>query len=384
MIRAAFLLGLLLTSTTQAQHAGHGAHPVLPSQNLQLHVRLDPAGGGNPVSIEVPLDLPSPTNAAELDRELSLPAPFPTIRLGAYLPSAILEQQVEAENGSGGTAAIELSVEGPTQAYQRWLIAGDDRRNQLTSLIGTWRYAAVADDAGRDLLFEQFKTERTENPKLWIRPDGASSFTEMEVKPGLRLDFDGRPGSVMIKEFYPHFAISGRKGEPENRSDLRINPAALVEIRRGERTEQRWVFAKFPDYQSESATRLPVEVTLNCPVDRRRDVPDYVVVSVGGSRHELFARVGGRHSVRPIDLDRPVPVDGTQYAFRVVRFVPSGRLVEAYRSHSGKGGVPALLVEIGGATTWLTMGKRGVLSTQAGSITFAFGPVVLAASGGHK
>jgi hypothetical protein len=150
-----------------------------------------------------------------------------------------------------------------------------------------------------------------------------------------------------------------------------------VEIERDGVTEARWVFAKFPGFQSREGERLPYQVALDCPAESANDVPDFVLVTIGRQTNEVWQRDAGGTTSRPLVQDDAIAISRSQYRFRVTNFVPNARMVEEYRSvEKGKGG-PALAIEYSDATgtpatLWLELGHNRTVATPAGSMIVSF------------
>jgi hypothetical protein len=378
-----FLFGLG-TVESRAQPAGHGFHPAMPDQEFTLQCRLEPTSG-EPLAVEAPLPLQSLLAPTELDLPVALPSPGPGVRVKRYLPRAVLEQSVVAEDGPNARPAVELSIEGPSQSYRRWLLADDAERNRLMSFIGTWRYMAVQDHQQREALLQQFKEELTRAPVLRMGAGGGGEARSLPARPGEQLTFDQAGCRVRVIQFYPHYGIDATAKSPKNLSDRRINPAALVEIERGAAREERWVFAKFPDFKTASS-QIPLVITLECPLETQGNSPDFVLVTIGRSKHEIWKRHQGRTSEHVLGIDEKVEVPGSPYTFRLTRFVPAGRLTEQYVQANEQGTVSALQVEVreqGGSSQifWLESGKQRTVPIPDGLLLMAFGPRAKAA--GH-
>jgi hypothetical protein len=378
LIRCSAALGVLLISgVALAQTSEHHAHPPMPDQRYSLHCRLD--GGAEPAVVDVSLNIPTAVAPAELDQPVSVPSLERPLLVKRYLPRARLEQEVVADEGSGARPGVLLSIDGPTQSYQRWLLAGDAKRNRLISLVGTWRYQSVANQNERNELFRQFEEELTRAPVLRVSRLDGSDLRILPAGPGTDQDLEDLKCSVRVLSFYPHFTMDKETAKPANRSDKRVNPAALVEIEHQGRKEQRWLFAKFPDFKATKRENLPYRVTLDCPLEPTGTTPDFVLVLIGGDVHEVWTRFRGAIREQQIVVGEQVSVPGSQYSFRIARFIPSGRLVEQYRPAEGKGGVPALLIDTAGVArsqglVWLQMGDKRVIDTEAGSLELWFGP----------
>ncbi len=374
-VLGAILLGCAFAA---GQTPGHGGHPLMPNQELFLQCRIGRGAGAR--VIDTPLALTTYGTARVLDQPVALPPPFEPLRIKRYLTRAVLRQRARPAAGPGARPLVLLALKGPTQSYERWLVAGDDERNRLISFIGTWRFMRVDPGEHRDKLLEAFAGELTRPPMLIVsRPDGtgAQRVPAQEHTPH---ELEDLGGSVVVREFFPHFAFDEKQGHPVNRSDKRINPAALVEIRVGERVEQRWVFAKFPKFNS-GKNPLPLQVRLDCPVEPQRPVPDFALVAVGGKTLELWTRHEGTCRAKKLAVDEAVQVPGSSYAFRVARFLPAGELREQYAPGAGRDAVRVIEISYTGArgvadTLWLPMGKARNVKTARGELTLWFGPRV--------
>jgi hypothetical protein len=368
---------LLGPAVVRAQPAGHGSHPPLPNQEFYLQCRWQAAGA--PALIEAPVKLPSPSAPAELQQTVELPAPLAPLHLRRYLPQAVLEQKVVPADGPQAVQAVQLSVDGPKQSFQRWLMANDRERNRLISFIATWRYMYVADRAQRDELFTQFTEELTRPPRLLISRADGSDERELPVKVGDLHTLADLGCTLRIRDFHPHFGIDQNTAKPVNQSDKRLNPAVRVEVEYDGQKEERWAFARFPDFKMHESETLPFRVRLDCPLEQTRSTPDFAVVSIGDGVHEVWTRHADQTAARRVALDEPVEIAGSQYAFHIARFVPAGRLIENYRAGDGRGGTTALQLETTDAlgervAVWLPLGKQRVLSTAQGPLLVTFGP----------
>ncbi len=253
---------------------------------------------------------------------------------------------------------------------------------------------AVADKKQRDDLFVQFKSESTQPPKLIVSRMDRSGAQEVPVKEGLSRSLDELGCRVTVRRFFPHFAMDNETRKPTNLSKKRLNPAVLVDITYQGIQEQRWAFAKFPEFNTGEARNVPIRVMLDCPVDDTNGTPNFALVTTAARDHEVWTRHEGKITARPLALDDAVAIIGSQYNFRATRFVASGRLVERYRPAAGarfesRTSVPALKIEITDdlgerMPLWLELGKPRVISTPKGPLTLTFSSHRTAVPGEHK
>ncbi|MFQ5429747.1 MAG: hypothetical protein ACE5E1_05490 [Phycisphaerae bacterium] len=383
-----FAVGFVMgPASVAAVPPGHGSHPPMPGQRYYLQCRFE--GERKPILIEKPIRLASLAAPAKLDQAVELPEPLAALRLVEYLPQAVLEQRVVHIEAPGARPAVRISVDGPTQSIQRWLIADDAERNRLTSFIATWRYMAVNDEAARDALLDQFKHEFSRPPRLLIGDPDGGQHQAMPAQAGEMRAFEALHCTVRVEKFFSHYAMDESKRQPVNLSDQRINPAALVTIERNGRKEHRWVFAKFPKFGSNKKDTLPLKIVLDCPIDTTRPTPDFCLVTVGKTAHEVWTRNGTTHTQAVLTVGKKVAIPGTRYTFHVRQYEPAGELKETYRPAAVGGGAPALKVRFTAAPArptelWLRLGKPRIVHTAIGPMSVAFGPRPSRASGGHR
>jgi len=145
-----------------------------------------------------------------------------------------------------------------------------------------------------------------------------------------------------VKEFFPEFELDKKTKKPDNKSDRRTNPAALVEIDDQGKTEQRWVFAKYPEFRHEGSDVTPFHLVLDCPTQAVNPLPSYVIVTVAGKRQEVWSRSDGQAHAKVLGPEDRVPIPGTKLTFQIARFIASGKLTEAYVPTEERNSVAAL------------------------------------------
>ena len=371
------IVGVASTSPLLGQPPGHPVMSAGQDRALHLHCRLE--AKEDPVDLDVALALSSPAVESRLDQVVELPSPLPAIRVTRYLPRAERKQRFVADDGKEARCGIELSIDGPARSYQQWLIADDDERNRLISLIGTWRYMAVADKREREELFAQFKSELNRTPTLLIERNDGDQTRKLPAKAGVVRTFDDPGCTVLVKDFYPDFGIDTTTGKPHNQSDEYRNPAALLKLTFGGQTVERWVFARFPGFSRDKSQPSRFRITLDCPFERDSRLPDFALVTVGRSSHELWRHTGAKSTTRPIAIGERIEVPSSRHTFHIARFVPSGRLIEEFTPTERSSGVAALQIETKDPAghpiiIWRERGRSSVIPTVRGPLTVVFGP----------
>lgn len=353
------------------QPTGHGVHPPMPDAKLFLKVQLPLAQP--PMTKEVPLQLKTTFAAEALSQAIELPDSTLGLRAVRYLPAATMEQTATADENGASPPGIELAIEGPSQSFRRWLSADDPERNRLMSYIATWRYMAVTDAGQGDSLFRLFETEFTRPPTLHISDREGRRDVELVAEVGTTATSAELSAIVTVKQFFPDYAIDKATLEPSNQSDRRRNPAALVEIKKADKVEERWIFSKFPDFSHAGTARMPVRVTLDCPMETEGAAPDFAVVTLARSNHEVWTRAGGRAVRSPLSVDQSVNIPGSAYGFRLTAFVPSAKIVESFRPAEKGKGRPAVELAFKGESDaegrmWLEIGQTRRIPTPGGGV----------------
>lgn len=383
-ILAGFMVLVASPAALRAQ-MDHGHHPAFAQQRYALKVQFTE----NSVQkvIRAPIELKDATAAETLDQVVALPAPLPPLHVRAFLPSATLEQSVVPDPTGKAPAATLVSIEGPRQSIARWMVADDPQRNRLTSLIGTWRFMTVTDEQQHAQLYYDFQTEYSRSPRLQVAASADSTPTTITAEPGTIHDLPALGGRVRILDFYPHYALSKESGQPVNVSAKRVNPALHVELERYGVKEKRWVFAQFPDYRTGEPEVIPWRLTLDCPAEGKSPRPDVAIVLTRPDLWETWLRFADTTTAQAAEADQLVDLPGSQYAFRLRRMIPSGRLVERYKPTNAKNGVQAVRVDTMDAqgrdvTAWLIPQKPYIVPGKIGPITLTL-EIGLESGGSH-
>ncbi len=371
------LAACLACSVAVAQHsAGHGVHPPMPDAKLFVHARAAEAPSLS-AFVDVPLKIRSASSSQELAQAITLSDPPVAIRAVRYLPSGALRQDVSSDESGKSPPAIEVSIEGPSQSFRRWLLADDPERNRLISYIGTWRFMVVPDPGERDTLFKQFETELTRTPSVRIIAAGGDSWRELPLEVGQLQSIPELNCTMQVREFFTDYAMDRTALTPSNQSDRKKNPAAFVEIEYEGVKEARWVFAKFPDFTPAGGQSLPFRIVLDCPIEAGANTPDFAVVYVAGGGHEVWTRASGKTTATAAQADEKINIPGSQYAFRLLRTLASARLTESYTEAAPGKGSAAVEFEYPSADgiaarVWLGMGQFRRIATSQGALLLGF------------
>lgn len=160
------ILPLFAANALFAQHGEYNHQP--PRVNLQLifSYQLNTATG----TIREVINIEKQAQDGALNQTIVLGEGKGEIKLLRYLARASREQTMIADDTKQAQPALLLSIDGPTQSMQRWMIASHPQRNRLNSLIGKWRYFAIDDPSKRNEQLAQFENEYDRSASLLITP----------------------------------------------------------------------------------------------------------------------------------------------------------------------------------------------------------------------
>jgi hypothetical protein len=346
-------------------------------EKLYFECKLEVKGKEH--KVEVPINLLSPQLPARPDQEVKLPLGFPPIRLVQYLPWAKLKQSLVGDQGPFAGPAMIIDITGPELSYQRGLAVNDPVRNRMTSLIGFWKYFAASDQKDRDRLFKEYENELTRDPRLIVGRLDMGAAAEIPAEVGSTQVLKDLGCTIRIKAFYPTF-VAGQNAPPESTSKpvKRLNPAVRLEIEWDGNKEEWLVFSRFPEFNRTGEKKAPYTVRLDCPYEHRQRVPHFALVTIGKKRHEVWTRVGGKTTSRPLGPEDKVPIPGSKYTFRLSSFSPEARIKEDYELTKGKLGSTVLKARTTGiqgepTTIWLRYARPRTVHTKVGPMHLLFG-----------
>ena len=378
MLMISLVVSATFAATSLAQIDHCGMKLTIPQVETVFRYRFEAEGIDATKETRIELPQKVATAGAELSQVIELPETLGTITLRRYLQRAWPDQIVVPDVNGEASAAVELSFKGLSRSYKRWLIADDVQRNRLASMVGRWRYVATRNQAHRDRVFAEFKGERSRKPNLLVSGPDKSNPQAWTFEVGEKSALGTQGVSIRVLRFVESFTIDRETNEVTSASSEYNNPAVQIEFTDGDKSARRWVFAKFPDFNMHDGDAIAIHVRLDCPIHQANPQPDFVVVTIGDSSHEIWSRIKGSVAVIPVALGETVPVAETGYVFSITRFVPSGRLVETYLPSERSGAVTSLQVEFDDdkgttQTVWLEAGKPSTMTTNQGFLTLGFG-----------
>ena len=354
-----------------------GGDPHRPFK-LDLVFRCQEAG--NPAfDLQVDMAAPFPVKEADLEQVVELPGDLPAIRLRDFLPSAERTQRVEPVPEGAGQDAVEISITGSKYTYTPWLVAGDPARRRMNSLIGSWEYVTVGNQAERDRSYGVFSTLVEQSPTIIVGTVEGGERARYPAREPKEHQLEDLGYMIHVLEFLPHFT-STHAGEASSVSDKLVNPAVRVRIEKDGKQDERWVFARFPDYKKDDPARFPLIVRLDSRIEGGGTRPAFVVARTGDATFELWTRDQEECTSRPLPMGEKVAVPRSGYEFAIANHQPNGRLVEEYKTATHQvGALSVLRVEVPGEegpaeSVWLEVGKPATVVVGGRTLMLGFRP----------
>ena len=329
--------------------------------------------GGKAQVTDVPIRIPSPLIPWRPEQVVELPAPHPKITIKRYLPRAELTQTATPDPTGKAPPCIRLVLQNPNRTISRWLVAGDVRRSRMFSMIGSWRFSVAADDAQRSQLFEAYEREFFREPMVVLTPPGSTKPVRIPASAAEPKAVTLLGYTVRVKAFHPHFGPDPKTGKPTNISDRLVNPAALVEVERAGKTQECWVFSRYPQVHRKQIAGMPFQLDLDSPVEVGASRPRLHLVLIAGDRIEVWQRRGEAVLSAQLAQGKPLPVEGSNYTFRVEEILPAAGIQEDYEISRASRALAALRIQVAEPegepwSMWLQLGRQQALPGEGGVI----------------
>jgi hypothetical protein len=169
----------------------------------------------------------------------------PELRIAEYLPDGEVAVELR-EGGRSGVPGVEFRLGSPEQEVRDWLLAGDPRfgRKDLGPLEVEFRVV----DSGEALVgVEEVAAASDASVLISVDPEGVPVRIPVPASVGREVPC-GRGVVARVGRYLLRARMV--EGKLVDVASAAINPAAVVEIRVGERTEVHTVFANFSNFDA--------------------------------------------------------------------------------------------------------------------------------------
>jgi cytochrome c-type biogenesis protein CcsB len=328
---------------------------------------------------EVAFPLPRSTRLA--GRTLRAPSPgTPGIRIAEYLPDGTVSVALR-EGAANQPPGIEFLLASGEQHARAWLIADDPRfaRRDLGPVEVEFRRAAPG-----ELLGNAVGAGEIVDARVHVSPLDGGAAIHIPLPEDIGEEVPCGPGVVArVREYFLRARVVG--GELRELDSGEINPAAVVEIRAGSRTEVHTVFGRYPDFEMVDGrdSDAPPIAAVRMEASTRPAKPRIAILL--GPDHELRAQIvpaSGPSAVVPVAVGRSLPLAAIGLELQVKRLLANARPDFDVRpsTDAGRTGRSYLRLEAHldgtAGSLWLERGgaRRQAVLEGAGRIEATFGP----------
>jgi hypothetical protein len=287
----------------------------------------------------------------------------PGIRILDYIRDGAASRGL-GDGGDGGTPGIRFRVIGAGLHAHQWLIADNPsfERRDLGPAVVEFVIAR-----SREAFESRSPSEDSSGATLFVHRKDGGAPVRISLPASVGKEIPCGPGLVAKVE---KFLLRARlvNGELTDVSSADLNPAAIVEITAGGRTETHTVFSKYPDFNMVHARDKG-----ESPVERLRlDAPSLaskplVAIILGPDQqlHLQLSTAAGRDAAVPVSVGQSLALDELGFSLTVESFLESAK-PEIVVQPSPKGQETGntfiqLEASLGGKSEshWLALGSSG-------------------------
>ncbi len=299
-----------------------------------------------------------------------------------YLPDSRWAEKV-VNDAPQPQAAFEVSLSSGGVEDVTWVFLG--REASLGSMTVAFRTVADAAELEQLISSEPRAPEQSDG-KVRIEYAGTSYAFAIEDCSERAVALGVTGVTVRVLRYLPHATV-GPDNELLNSSPRPVNPAIEVEITHKGKTETRFAFARFPDFQKMHASEglKDLEVFLDLPATQAPLAPIEVFNGQGDDTYVRFAWEGTAPATRKIRIGEQVDSPWPDKHFTILRRFERARLVRSLVlvEPARKRRVPALHVRVSTSgesrNVWVQRDRSQTLTIGGSSYELAYGekPVAL-------
>ncbi len=300
----------------------------------------------------------------------------PGIRIVDYVRDGVASAGL-GEGGEGDAPGIRVFLAGQHLHAHPWLIAGHSRFGRRDLGPIEVEFVIVR---SREIFESRLLSGDPSGISLFVHRKDGEAPCRIPVPASVGQEIPCGPDMVTKVE---KFLLRARlvNGELMDVSDVDVNPAAVVEISSGGRTETRTVFSRFPDFESvharEKGESLVEKLVLDAPSLVSKPLVAIILGPDEGLHVQLSSAVG-REPALPVSVGQSVTLDTLGLGLELTSFLERAR-PEVIIQPSAKGretGNAFIRLEAGlGARSqsqWLGLGSSRKWTLDGREVEMAF------------
>jgi hypothetical protein len=302
----------------------------------ELVVKSDMKSAGFAIEITVP-DEDKP---AEIDKMYPIIGSAKKIKVERYFPNYQWKTVPQKYDGSGMVAEVKLS--GPRLDQTRWLTTEDAARSALTSPVGSVAIKKLySPENGQGVIDQLLKSGSL--GVISVKIDNESKLLQFVIKNKFQTKIPGTDYKLKILKYVPHYSIDKKSKKVFSQTDQHVNPAILVQISKGFKKYEQWVWAGAGSPHMKDT--LPYKVSFT-DFDLNLSKGRYVLVVGSSDNIWLISNDGKKNVSQPAEMGKSYPFTNDQYSFVVSQVLANTVLKDEWYNESDFLENPVLIVTI--------------------------------------
>ena len=302
----------------------------------ELVVKSDMKSAGFAVSIEVP-DEDKP---AEINKMYPIIGSAKKIKVERYFPNYQWKTAPQKYDGPGAVAEVKLA--GPKLNQSLWLTTEDAARSVLSSPVGSVAIKKLyRPDKGQEMIDQLLKSGSL--GVISVKIDDKSKPLQFVIKNKFQTKIPGTDYKLKILKYVPHYTIDKKSKKVFSQTDQHANPAILVQISKGFKKYEQWIWAKRGSPHMKDT--LPYKVSFT-DFDLNLSKGRYVFVVGSSDKTWLISNDGKKNFSQPAEIGKSYPFTNDQYSFTVSQVLANTILKDEWYNKSDSLESPVLIVTI--------------------------------------
>lgn len=344
-----------------------GPHHSFLAGPWELVVKMDLEGEG----LRLPIRVSDENKPHKFSNILPVTGTPIKIRLEEYLPD--LKWETTATKHRGGGIVAKLTIKGRNLEQVILLSSDEPGRQSISSSLGSVAIRKLNDPNTAETLVRELTHPRAFGI-LSVWPEDSNRPFEYVAKAKETITIPRTEYKLTVIEYMPHYSIDTKTKKVVNRSEKPINPAVKVAIDDGERTFERWLWAKFPS-SPHKETKLPLRMRFT-DFDLRGTKSKYILVVASGTKPWLLSSNNRRKRAEKAVLGRFYPFADKEYSFSIEKIMDEAVIKTEWKNNSESLLHPAIIATIEqngtGRQTVLELNKPFHYKTDFGMLVLLY------------
>lgn len=334
---AASVVWLNLICTNQAKALSAGSYHSFLSGPWELVVKMGFEGEG----LRFPLNISDENKPQKLDTVLQVIKTPIKVRLEEYVPD--LRWETAAVNYPGEGIVAKLNIRGKDLEQELWLSSANLAKQSMSSSVGGVAIKRLHDPGKIETIVRGLVRQNAIGTlSVWSK-DSNSPF-EYVAKVGETTTIPKSGHKLTVLEYMPHYSIDKETKKVVNLSNEPINPAVRISINDGQRTIERWLWAKFLSSPHKD-DNFPIRMQFT-DFDLGKEEGNYFLVVVKGTIPWLFFSERGKTKLEKAVIGHSYLFANKDYSFSIEKIIDNAIVETKWKNNSENLINPALITTI--------------------------------------